>query len=75
MAVRNRKKKSAAHKRTKRAGLMKKRLYAKLRRIGLTPVELKSWNKVLDHEVKGIMGKPCCYACGQGKACVGLHKH
>ena len=52
MAIRKRKKSKAAHKRTKKVGLMRRRLKAKLRREGFTKTELKNWKKLSEHEVK-----------------------
>lgn len=59
MAIRKRKKSKAAHKRTKKSGLMKRRLYAKIRRHGIltkkgiSNSDLKKWDKLIDHEVRG----------------------
>lgn len=61
MAVRKRKKSSAAHKRTKKAGATKRRLKAKLLAgQELTQRELKQWYKV-GGRYKHVMGRPGHY--------------
>jgi hypothetical protein len=55
MAIRKRKKSKAAHKRTKKVGKQKRRLRAALLRRGLTHAEMKRYDQVLEHQLKGLL--------------------
>ncbi len=58
MAAKKRKKRGkAAYKRTKKVAAMKRKLRRTLRTAGLTTIQLKKYDKMLEHGLRGILSE------------------